>query len=218
MLTCLVLLTFYWGTGTEEWLHACWDVCQVFKYTSATWHNMSKVKNLFKSQFWVLRAICNLTEASDTKKTNTFRDNLSKIHEGSGPKKLYFWPFHISCCRFKHEKFSIPSVALWHTYPPHRSFCFYTYTQTHFQHRFAHAALIISRWIKRFFLLRFNDVFKPSVSIIQTQNRELAQRLAFRWANHTYTHTHTHLHVTVKLWPSSDSLKIRVRKSCLPHC
>lgn len=131
-------------------------------------------ENLFESQFW------EQFDWGKWHKKNSFTDNLSKIHEGSGPKKLYFWPFPISCCRFKHEKFSIPSVALWHTFSPHRSFCFYTYTHTlstSLRTCCSHNFQVNKRFF--FILLRFNDVFQPSVSIIQTQNRELAQWLAF---------------------------------------
>lgn len=68
--------------------------------------------------------------ASDHK--NQHKDNLGKMHKGRWPKKQHLWSVPIPCCRFKHEKCALPSVALWHTFFPHSSLCFYTCTQTHF--------------------------------------------------------------------------------------
>lgn len=140
-------------------------------------------------QISVLSSESNLTEPNVTKKTLS-RTISAKYKREAGPKSYIFglFPFHVVDLNMTNSLsplwlydtpflLTIPSVSI--------------LTLTHFQHGFAHAALIISRWIKEvFFLLRFNDVFQPSVSIIQTQNRELAQWLAF-WMGESHLHTHT---------------------------
>lgn len=76
------------------------------------------------------------------------------------------------------------------------SACFYTHTQTHkHAHTLAsmvHTCCCNNLGVNKGFLLRFNDVFTPSVSLIVTQNRGLAQGSDSELGDsHLRAHSHT---------------------------
>lgn len=96
-------------------------------------------------QISVLRAIW-LRQV--TKKTTLSRKSSEKYMTEAAPKGNIcgLFPFHVADLNMKN---ALSPLWLYDTpFFPHCSFCFDTYTQTHFQRRFAHAALIIWRWIK----------------------------------------------------------------------